>query len=140
MQIRKWFNNISQYENFKLVSPDDLLENPVSLTSLFEQFPELNGNTTEEISIEAREISSPPTDVKNKLKNLEFTEFYFELNTFKNSAEEFVFKNVCSFVFNIMSLPHSSASAEQIFSELNLIKNKIRNRLLPETGNSLLMV
>lgn len=38
-----------------------------------------------------------------------------------------------------MSLPHSNAASERVFSELNLIKTKTRNRLLHATCNSLLM-
>ncbi|KAJ8914868.1 hypothetical protein NQ315_014881 [Exocentrus adspersus] len=139
VQIRKRFHNLTIYENFKLLNPSQLLEEPVSFMPLLEQFPHLVNNNMEEIAAEAREISSLSNDVKTKLKELEFTEFWFELYQFKNSAEEVVFKNICLFVYNIFSLPHSSASAERIFSQLNLIKSKVRNRLLPETCNSLLM-
>jgi hypothetical protein len=38
----------------------------------------------------------------------------------------------------VTCLPHSSASAEKIFSQLNLIKTKTRNRLLIQTCASLL--
>jgi hypothetical protein len=37
-----------------------------------------------------------------------------------------------------MCLPHSFAAAERVFSHLNLINTKIRNRLLTETCHSLL--
>lgn len=139
LQIKIRFRNLSKYENFKLLNPQLLLEKPVSLTLLLEQFPNLINNNIEEISSEVREISCLPTDIKNKLKHVDFVEFWFELNSYKNSADETVFKNICLFVFDILSLPHSSASAERIFSQLNLIKSKLRNRLSPETCNSLLM-
>lgn len=139
IQIRKRFSNLSKYENLKLLNPVQLLEKPITLTPLCQQFPHFFLDNIEEPCTEAREISSLPTNIKNKLKGLEFTEFWFELYAFRNSADEQVFKNICNLVFNVISLPHSSASAERIFSQLNLMKSKIRNRLLPETCNSLLM-
>ncbi|CAG9840762.1 unnamed protein product [Diabrotica balteata] len=139
LQIRKRFKNLSKFENLRLLNPTELLEKPISLISIIDEFPQLVNGNIEDISIEAREISSLPIYLKNKLRNLEFSEFWFELNNLKNSADEPIFQNICSFVFNILSLPHSSAAAERIFSQLNLIKSKTRNRLTPETCNSLLM-
>lgn len=62
---------------------------------------------------------------------------------FKDDAEDFwanvaqmkggdgtpLFGSVATFVFHILSLPHSSANVERIFSAVNLIKTKNRNRL-----------
>ncbi|CAH1111390.1 unnamed protein product [Psylliodes chrysocephalus] len=73
----------------------------------------------EETAGKARELCNLSERVKNKLKALELTKFWFKLNTFKNAANEKIFGNLCEFVFNIFSLPHSSASAERIFSQLN---------------------
>jgi hypothetical protein len=50
-----------------------------------------------------------------------------------------MFNEICNFVFYSMSLPHSYAAAERIFSKLNLIKTKTRNRLLPNTCNNLML-
>lgn len=66
-----------------------------------------------------------------------------EINMFKDDAEDFwanvaqmkggdgtpLFGSVATFVFHILSLPHSSANVERIFSAVNLIKTKNRNRL-----------
>nr|CAI5869733.1 unnamed protein product [Callosobruchus analis] len=137
--IRNRFKNLSQYENFQLLNPNTVLERPTSITILIQQFKHFVKDNMEEIASECREISSLPNQIKIKLKELEFSAFWFELSSFKNSADQKVFGNIYQFVFNIMCLPHSSACAERIFSQLNLIKTKQRNRLLPETCNSLLM-
>nr|CAI5869730.1 unnamed protein product [Callosobruchus analis] len=139
LQIRNRFKNLSQYENFQLLNPNTVLERPTSITILIQQFKHFVKDNMEEIASECREISSLPNQIKIKLKELEFSAFWFELSSFKNSADQKVFGNIYQFVFNIMCLPHSSACAERIFSQLNLIKTKQRNRLLPETCNSLLM-
>ncbi|XP_018570645.1 uncharacterized protein LOC108910509 [Anoplophora glabripennis] len=139
LQIRERFKNVDQYENFQLLDPNLLLSKPTSLTPLFEQFPHLLNDNVEEVASECRELCNLPDTIKNNLKILDFTEFWFELYSMKNSLDQNIFANVCEFVFNVLSLPHSSASAERIFSQLSLIKTKLRNRLLPETCNSLLM-
>ncbi|KAJ8917916.1 hypothetical protein NQ315_002609 [Exocentrus adspersus] len=36
------------------------------------------------------------------------------------------------------SLPHSSATAERVFSQLNLMKTKVRNSLLVDTCDGIL--
>jgi len=40
-----------------------------------------------------------------------------------------VFKELDSFIGNILSLPHSSAAAERKFFAISLIKTKLRNKL-----------
>ncbi|XP_050316342.1 uncharacterized protein LOC126750689 [Anthonomus grandis grandis] len=39
------------------------------------------------------------------------------------------FPNLSNFVFNLLTLPHSSANVERVFSQINLNKTKQRNRL-----------
>jgi hypothetical protein len=66
-----------------------------------------------------------------------------EIKMFKDDANDFwanvaqmkggdgtlLFRLVTTFVFDILSLPYSSANVERIFSAVNLIKTKNRNRL-----------
>lgn len=75
-----------------------------------------------------------------------------EIETFSNEAVGFwqevskmklgdgtpVFKILTNFVFTILSLPHSSANVERIFSDINLTKTKQRNKLNNETISGLL--
>ncbi|XP_018571105.1 uncharacterized protein LOC108910845 [Anoplophora glabripennis] len=138
-QIRNRFQNLKQYEFFGLINPKKLCENTVSITPLLRQFIHLSDNNVMAIGSEARLISSLPENLKIKLVDLHFQDFWFELYSMKNSDDEKVFHNLCYFVFNIISLPHSSAAAERIFSTLNLVKTKTRNRLLPETCNAILL-
>lgn len=67
----------------------------------------------------------------------------------KMSADEFwskilhlsepQFQNLAKFVLEVLSLPHANADSERIFSAVNLIKTKQRNRLLTSTINSTLL-
>ncbi|XP_050543430.1 uncharacterized protein LOC126906716 isoform X1 [Daktulosphaira vitifoliae] len=65
-------------------------------------------------------------------------EFWINLYNLECDGE-FKFRNVANFVLKILSLPHSSVDCEQIFSQVNLIKTKIRNRLQVESLNGLLL-
>lgn len=50
-----------------------------------------------------------------------------------------VASSLSKFVLNILSLPHSNAQCERIFSKVNLIKTKTRNRLNISTINGTLL-
>ena len=46
-----------------------------------------------------------------------------------DSTTEPRFPNLSIFVFNLLTLPHSSAKVERVFSQINLNKTKQRNRV-----------
>lgn len=64
--------------------------------------------------------------------------FWYKVGTLKNHFNEYLYKNLYEFVANIMTFPHSSASAERVFSKLALMKNKLTNRLKVTTCESML--
>lgn len=66
--------------------------------------------------------------------------FWNTVFAMKNGAEEPMFPNLTHFVKGIICLPHSSAAAERIFSQLFLLKTKVRNRLNIETCSNILHV
>lgn len=49
-----------------------------------------------------------------------------------------MFANVYKLGRAVITLPHSSANSERTFSQLNLVKNKTRNRLHVSSTSSLL--
>lgn len=55
-----------------------------------------------------------------------------------NAVNEMMFPTLSKFVMSILALPHSSAAAERVFSQLNLIKTKTRNRLEVQTCDAIL--
>lgn len=65
-------------------------------------------------------------------------EFWTNVFDLKNCLNQQLFPNLSKLVSALLSLPHSSAAAERIFSQLNLIKNKLRNRLSVKTCNALI--
>ena len=42
-------------------------------------------------------------------------------------------------MLDLMVLPHSSAAVERIFSQVKLVKPDVRNRLVTETVNGILL-
>lgn len=49
-----------------------------------------------------------------------------------------MFPLLAQFAQNLLTLPHSSANVERLFSVINLMKTKIRNRLHTDTLTGLL--
>lgn len=74
--------------------------------------------------------------------NLDFNEevFAFWENVFKirKGDDTFYFPNLTKLVSQLLVLPHSSAAVERIFSQVNLNKTKLRNRLENNTLTGLL--
>lgn len=64
--------------------------------------------------------------------------FWKKIFSQKNYDNSESFPNLCLFVKNILSLPHSSATVERIFSAINLNKTKTRNRLNNKTIRGIL--
>lgn len=56
-----------------------------------------------------------------------------------SSEEEFIkFKNLAAFVLKVLSIPHANADCERVFSKINLVKTKTRNRLILPTVTGIL--
>lgn len=49
------------------------------------------------------------------------------------------FKDLADFALSVLSLPHSNAECERVFSKINLFKTKTRNRLKTATVNGALL-
>jgi len=50
------------------------------------------------------------------------------------------FHDLATFALSVLSLPHSNASCERIFSKINCIKTKSRNRLITSTVSATVIV
>lgn len=73
-----------------------------------------------------------------KFKNESMVEFWKKVFTMSNQLKNDTFSNISKFVKGLLCLPHSSAAAERVFSQLNLMKNKTRNRLDVDTCENVL--
>uniref|UniRef100_A0A1X7VXS2 HAT C-terminal dimerisation domain-containing protein n=1 Tax=Amphimedon queenslandica TaxID=400682 RepID=A0A1X7VXS2_AMPQE len=71
-------------------------------------------------------------------EGMEPEEFWGKLLEVKNGAGETQFSVLCHFMGNMLSLPHANVDAEKIFSSVNLIKTKLRNKLKTSTVRAIL--
>ncbi|CAH0551284.1 unnamed protein product [Brassicogethes aeneus] len=72
------------------------------------------------------------------LKSYDNENFWSKVCNLKNNLNQIMFPHMNILINGILSLPHSSATAERIFSQLTLIKTKTRNRLFIITCDALL--
>lgn len=63
----------------------------------------------------------------NETKNTK--KFWNEVLHFKDAQGQSRFEELATFAITLLILPHSNADVERVFSSMNLIKNKQRNRM-----------
>lgn len=64
--------------------------------------------------------------------------FWCEVSNYCDASGENPFKELADFALSRLVLPWSNAEVERIFSQLNLVKTKIRNRMRIRTVNAIL--
>lgn len=155
-----------QIENFKLRCLDFYIEACSQITSRFPLsnniLQKLSFIDPEKVkqghiqSIVDIALSFPHLIKENELRNLDYEWRLLrnskEMLSFSNNVESFwqsvkkitlgdgalAYETLCNFVENLLSLPHSSANCERVFSTCNLLKTKQRNRLETTTISGLL--
>lgn len=73
-----------------------------------------------------------------QLYDLDAMKFWQEMGKLQRGDNTPYFPNLNHLVSIVFTLPHSSASVERVFSQINLNKTKIRNRLNTDTLNAIL--
>ncbi|OXU19211.1 hypothetical protein TSAR_006246 [Trichomalopsis sarcophagae] len=76
----------------------------------------------------------------NVLHRLEIIDYWTEVYTVKNAAGDRKFGHICQLEFALLSLPISNAEVERVFSLVNIIKDKIRNKLAVTVVEAILHV
>lgn len=100
-------------------------------------FPHLTQeNNIERLNTEWRLLSD-----LSELKDIDTStaeSFWSKVFNLKSELDTEMFPSLKYFISGLLALPHSSAAAERIFSNVNLLKTKLRNRLEIETINDIL--
>lgn len=67
-------------------------------------------------------------------------EFWSEVYNYIDASGSKPFEELCKAALAALSLPHSNAEVERLFSQMSVVKSKLRNRLSLHTLNSILLV
>ena len=63
----------------------------------------------------------------------DMTQFWFKVGMMKRGDDTAMFPLVSKLMKSLLCLPHSSAAVERVFSQVNLMKTKMRNQLNTST-------
>lgn len=66
--------------------------------------------------------------------------FWPKVYNFKDAGGNYAFKELSEFVLKILSLPSSNAMVERVFSIMNSVKTKSKNRIDPKMLDALLRI
>ena len=66
--------------------------------------------------------------------------FWSEIWKFRDAADINPFQELAMAAVSVLSLPHSNAEVERVFSQMSVVKSKLRNRMSLQTLNSILYV
>lgn len=77
----------------------------------------------------------------NQWINITKTEtFWAEVNEYEDASGSNPFKEITECALNLLVLPNSNAEVERVFSSMNIVKNKLKNRMQLPLLNAILKV
>ncbi|XP_018397609.1 PREDICTED: uncharacterized protein LOC108775676 [Cyphomyrmex costatus] len=134
--------NIKHFQQLQMLSPKICLN---QIRPKFQELPFLNEFINEN-DLGILEMQW------NKLLNINWVEiigdniindcytFWPKVYKFKNAGGNFVFKELATYVLTLLSLPTSNAVVERVFSIMNAVKTKTRNRILIKILDSIIRI
>lgn len=139
-QIKTRFNLGDKHLKFaELFNPQKVLSGQILSISEYESLlPNLAHLDVDKVNSEWQLLSE--IENRDNLLNDSVMDFWKKVGELKNDLGELLFANVFEVAKCVLSLPHSSASAERVFSQLSLIKNARRNRVKVSTCSQILSV
>ncbi|KAB0790621.1 hypothetical protein PPYR_14935 [Photinus pyralis] len=145
-QIKKRFDFRDGILKFlTALSPENALSNSFrshypSLQPLYavsKRFLPNNVNMIQAIDDEWRKLPMLTDDGIRKEQIIDT--FWGKLASYKNVLGEYEYRNLALFAISLLCIPHANADCERIFSKVNLIKTKPRNKLATRTVNGALL-
>ncbi|CAF4809372.1 unnamed protein product [Pieris macdunnoughi] len=99
----------------------------LSIADILGRFPNIAPSNVIQIDTEWRLLRN--TKLNTEDENLEVGAFWKKIAQMHLGDGRKIFPNLTLTVLSFMCLPHSSASVERLFSQINLTKTKLRNQL-----------
>lgn len=132
---RRLPNNMKTLENCKLMSPKNATSQmKPDITTLAKSFKTVC-NDVDSVVQEWNALH------RTTWKSIQHTEeFWVEVYNFKNAVGDRTYGHVSKLALGILSLPFSNAVVERAFSQVAIIKDKLRNRLAINTAESILRI
>ena len=104
-----------------------------TLTYLASQFPQVVASDEfDNLDDEWRTLLNDKGQLQH-LQNKSVAEFWTVIRSLKDGTGHFKYPTLGRFMCAIAVLPHSSACVERVFSEVNMVKTSVTNRLHAET-------
>ena len=101
-----------------------------TLAPLMVHFPTLVKNESrQKIDTQWRILRNDHATLLTDNQNMTPNKFWMKLKTYKMGDETPLFRDLAEFMLSLLCLPHSSTAAERVFSSINRMKTKTRNRL-----------
>lgn len=127
-----------------ILNPDTINSTSAStVVGLAKKFPNIvSDNELERIDSEWREIQfMEPRELPSSSSEhrRDVVAFWGTINQMTDTSGEYRFPTVSRLMTSLLSLPHSNAEVERIFSQVALTKTKLRNSLKSSTLDSILV-
>lgn len=130
-------DNIKHLEKISVISVKNILKQQKEQGKLLNLLQNLNipSDTIDRIEQQYTNINFV------KWENTADTiKFWSEVWQYRDASGENPYKEICEFALGIVILPFSNADVERVFSTLNIVKNKYRNKMSNIMVNSILSV
>ncbi|CAG4986290.1 unnamed protein product [Parnassius apollo] len=129
-------DNYKQLESMALLSPEAAIK-PIKSNTII-KVAEILGFTPEIIDKIMQQWHILHI---NKWHSEEIVQFWVEVKKIRNySGDNIIYQDISTLALTCVSLPHSNPEVERLFSQMNLVKNKQRNRMSWKTLNSILCI
>ena len=137
-EIRKRFPiNDFVISQLQVLSPTCSHTEFPSLGPLIQRFPNLVVGDVQQLDDEWRQMEF--AEIPFSYDEMAVDEFWGKVGAITNGTETLQFPMLSAFMKSLLVLPHSNADTERIFSQITLIKTKVRNKLSTQTVNALLI-
>lgn len=126
-------SNIKILEQISLLSVDKALHAVKEpLTSLLE----LLQTPSDQISVIENQWQNITLIKWKEVKNT--VSFWSEVHKYRDASNCNPLKELADFALSVLVLPHSNAEVERVFSQMNIVKSKLRNRMETKMANAIL--
>lgn len=126
--------NVEILKKISLLSVTNVLQ---AVKEPIQPLLEYVGNSRDIDAIESQLSKINLIDWTNKTDTVAFWD---EVNKYKDASGSNPFTELATFVLSMLILPYSNAQVERIFSQLNLVKTKTRNKMSIEMVNAILSI